>query len=126
MNDMMLVGLFVCGFLSDTYPLIGSYMLYKLLLLLLLSLTIKFIMASAAAPIAITTIGKTIREVCRKPPAHWVGDGFNVFPVFANKAFTNDLSPFLMFDYAQPKVFPPTTKRLGVGQHPHRGFETGN
>jgi redox-sensitive bicupin YhaK (pirin superfamily) len=44
--------------------------------------------------------------------------------VFANKAFTEDLSPFLMFDYAQPKHFPPTTKRLGVGRHPHRGFET--
>jgi quercetin 2,3-dioxygenase len=60
----------------------------------------------------------------RKPSAHWVGDGFNVFPVFANKAFTNELSPFLMFDYAAPKEFKPTNKRLGVGQHPHRGFET--
>jgi len=29
-----------------------------------------------------------------------------------------------MFDYGAPKTFPPTTKRLGVGQHPHRGFET--
>lgn len=69
---------------------------------------------------------KSIKEICRKPPAHWVGDGFNVFPVFANKAFTSELSPFLMFDYAAPKVFPPSTssKRRGVGQHPHRGFET--
>ena len=30
------------------------------------------------------------------------GDGFHVIPVFANKAFTNDMSPFLMFDYAAP------------------------
>jgi len=69
---------------------------------------------------------KSIKEICRKPPAHWVGDGFHVFPVFANKAFTSELSPFLMFDYAAPKVFPPSTssKRRGVGQHPHRGFET--
>jgi hypothetical protein len=46
--------------------------------------------------------------------------------VFSNKAFTNELSPFLMFDYAAPKEFPPTTsrKQRGVGQHPHRGFET--
>ena len=29
-----------------------------------------------------------------------------------------------MFDYAAPKNFPPTKRRLGVGQHPHRGFET--
>lgn len=27
-------------------------------------------------------------------------------------------------DYAPPKHFPPTSKQLGVGQHPHRGFET--
>ena len=30
-----------------------------------------------------------------------------------------------MFDYASPKVFPPNAKQpLGVGKHPHRGFET--
>ena len=29
-----------------------------------------------------------------------------------------------MFDYAAPKHFGPTNQRLGVGQHPHRGFET--
>jgi len=67
---------------------------------------------------------KSIKEVCKRPRSHWVGDGFNVFPVFADKAFTNDLSPFLMFDYAKPKDFPPTKKKLGVGRHPHRGFET--
>jgi len=72
-------------------------------------------------------MGKTVRSVARVLPfsrPHWVGDGFNVYPVFANKAFSNDLSPFLMFDYAKPKQFPPTNKQLGVGQHPHRGFET--
>ena len=60
----------------------------------------------------------------RKPPSHWVGDGFHVYPVFENKAFTAAISPFLMFDYGAPRVFPPTKKQLGVGQHPHRGFET--
>ena len=72
------------------------------------------------------SLQKTIKEICRKPPSHWVGDGFNVFPVFANKAFTSELSPFLMFDYAAPKEFPPNKSydRRGVGQHPHRGFET--
>ena len=44
--------------------------------------------------------------------------------VFANNAFSEAISPFLMFDYAAPKAFPPTSKQLGVGQHPHRGFET--
>ncbi|HTJ53915.1 MAG TPA: pirin family protein [Nitrosospira sp.] len=27
-------------------------------------------------------------------------------------------------DYAGPAEFPPTEKRAGVGEHPHRGFET--
>lgn len=34
------------------------------------------------------------------------------------------LSPFLLLDYAGPMEFPPTDERLGVGEHPHRGFET--
>ena len=58
---------------------------------------------------------------------HWVGDGFKVFPVFGKYAFQQNhgLSPFLMFDYAAPKEFQPNKKKpLGVGQHPHRGFET--
>ncbi len=55
---------------------------------------------------------------------HWVGDGFNVRPVFANLAFTEDISPFLMFDYAAPKKFDATDAKRGVGPHPHRGFET--
>ena len=28
------------------------------------------------------------------------------------------------FDYAAPKMFEPSKTRRGVGQHPHRGFET--
>jgi redox-sensitive bicupin YhaK (pirin superfamily) len=53
--------------------------------------------------------------------------GFHVHPVFANKAFTDELSPFLMFDYATPQHFPPLKpggSPRGVGHHPHRGFET--
>lgn len=67
---------------------------------------------------------KTVKEVMLKPRPHWVGDGFHVLPVFDHKAFTRDMSPFLMFDYGAPKAFSPTRGRLGVGQHPHRGFET--
>ena len=33
---------------------------------------------------------------------HWVGDGFAVHPVFANKAFTEELSPFLMVRCPSP------------------------
>jgi redox-sensitive bicupin YhaK (pirin superfamily) len=34
------------------------------------------------------------------------------------------LSPFLMLDYAGPREFEPATRPRGVGEHPHRGFET--
>ena len=60
----------------------------------------------------------------QKPSRHWVGNGFHVIPVFAQLAFTKELSPWLMFDYAAPKEFAPTTEKRGVGWHPHRGFET--
>ncbi len=33
-------------------------------------------------------------------------------------------SPFLLLDYAGPHDFPPSNARRGVGEHPHRGFET--
>jgi redox-sensitive bicupin YhaK (pirin superfamily) len=67
---------------------------------------------------------KHLHQLLSKPRPHWVGDGFHVYPVFDEFAFTLAISPFLMFDYGAPKYFPPTTKKLGVGQHPHRGFET--
>lgn len=69
-------------------------------------------------------MSKTIKSLMPKTQKHWVGDGFNVNPVFSNLAFDKTLSPFLMFDYGSPKHFPPTKKKLGVGMHPHRGFET--
>lgn len=67
---------------------------------------------------------KSIKKLLPTTRPHWVGDGFNVYPVLGQEAFTNEISPFLMFDYAAPKVFKPSSKKLGVGQHPHRGFET--
>jgi len=60
-----------------------------------------------------------------KPRRHWVGNGFHVYPIFADWAFTETISPFLMLDYAPPTEFPASTsERRGVGKHPHRGFET--
>ncbi|MES1982129.1 MAG: pirin family protein [Pseudomonadota bacterium] len=68
---------------------------------------------------------KKIKTVIPAPArGHWVGDGFPVRAVFADKAFTEEISPFLMFDYGGPAVFTPTDKKRGVGPHPHRGFET--
>ncbi len=34
------------------------------------------------------------------------------------------LSPFLLLDYAGPYTFPAGSEKRGVGEHPHRGFET--
>jgi redox-sensitive bicupin YhaK (pirin superfamily) len=58
------------------------------------------------------------------PDRHWVGDGFLVRPIFAEAAFSEALSPFLMLDWAAERAFPPSRSRRGVGPHPHRGFET--
>lgn len=55
---------------------------------------------------------------------HWVGDGFPVRSLFSYNGLGARISPFLLLDYAGPYHFEPTTQRRGVGQHPHRGFET--
>lgn len=67
---------------------------------------------------------KSIKKLLPTGHPHWAGTGFHVYPVFRNLVFTNDISPFLLFDYAAPKTFPPTVEKLGAAQHPHRGFET--
>jgi redox-sensitive bicupin YhaK (pirin superfamily) len=54
-----------------------------------------------------------------------VGDGLPVRNMFSYRDLGKaELSPFLMLDYGSPSKFPPTQKKLGVGMHPHRGFET--
>ena len=55
---------------------------------------------------------------------HWVGDGFPVRSLFSYNTLGQHISPFLLLDYAGPHYFEPTETRRGVGQHPHRGFET--
>ena len=56
---------------------------------------------------------------------HWVGDGFPVRSIFSYDNLGREaLSPFLMLDYAAPRRFEPAAVRRGVGEHPHRGFET--
>ncbi len=55
---------------------------------------------------------------------HWVGDGFPVRTLFSYDRLGQQISPFLLFDYAGPTRFEPSVKPRGVGQHPHRGFET--
>ncbi|WP_043200204.1 pirin family protein [Pseudomonas putida] len=67
---------------------------------------------------------KNILGIHRSPHAHWVGDGFPVRSLFTYDNLASRISPFLLLDYAGPHDFTPTTARRGVGQHPHRGFET--
>lgn len=67
---------------------------------------------------------KSILGVYSPPPPHWVGDGFPVSSLFSYQSHGVQLSPFLLLDHAGPADFAPATHQRGVGQHPHRGFET--
>ena len=67
---------------------------------------------------------KTILGIHSAPRPHWVGDGFPVRSLFSYDTLGKHLSPFLLLDYAGPTQFTPATQPRGVGQHPHRGFET--
>lgn len=67
---------------------------------------------------------KKVVGVRKAPAGHWVGDGFPVRSLFSYNDLGRQLSPFLLLDYAGPAEFAPATAPRGVGQHPHRGFET--
>lgn len=67
---------------------------------------------------------KKLAFIKRSNGRHWVGDGFPVKSIFSYSDIAQEMSPFLLMDYAGPADFPATTRKLGVGQHPHRGFET--
>ncbi|MDC7690672.1 pirin family protein [Vogesella indigofera] len=67
---------------------------------------------------------KPVLGVYSAPQTHWVGDGFPVRTLFSYQSLGQHLSPFLLLDLAGPAVFSPSERRRGVGQHPHRGFET--
>lgn len=67
---------------------------------------------------------RQIVETKRPLSQHWVGDGFPVRTLFSYDRGAADTSPFLLFDYAGPHLFEPARGQRGVGQHPHRGFET--
>lgn len=71
---------------------------------------------------------KKVLSIHEPGSEHWVGDGFpvrNLFP--SNGVPASTVDPFLMLDYAGPHEFPPLpegSEPRGVGEHPHRGFET--
>ncbi|MFM8551407.1 MAG: pirin family protein [Nitrospiraceae bacterium] len=63
-------------------------------------------------------------KVYRPGSRHVVGDGFHVRNLLPSNDLDRELSPFLMLDYAGPTDYTPTNTPRGVGEHPHRGFET--
>lgn len=67
---------------------------------------------------------KRIVDVKTPRGSHWVGNGFPVRTLFSYSEDAPALSPFLLLDYAGPHVFTPSMTSRGVGEHPHRGFET--
>ena len=69
---------------------------------------------------------KKILGITNAPGRHGVGEGFPGQGMFGYSGpDVGQRSPFLLLDYAAPTEFGPNTGyRRGVGQHPHRGFET--
>ena len=53
-----------------------------------------------------------------------MGDGFPVKTIFSYQGDAEKFSPFLLLDHAGPTRFSATENKRGVGEHPHRGFET--
>jgi redox-sensitive bicupin YhaK (pirin superfamily) len=70
------------------------------------------------------TVMKKLVGINRDADAHWVGNGFPVRTIFSYQTLGQCISPFLLLDYAGPAEFPPSDQPRGVGEHPHRGFET--
>lgn len=71
-----------------------------------------------------TTTMKELIGIYQPGSRHMVGDGFPVRNLFPSNDLDREVSPFLMLDYAGPQYFEPTDHPRGVGEHPHRGFET--
>lgn len=69
---------------------------------------------------------KSIERVIAPPSPHMVGDGFRVhnFIPGAIPFGMERMTPFIMLDYGSKHYFSPSKSPLGVGVHPHRGFET--
>ncbi len=71
-----------------------------------------------------TTTMKRLIGIYQPGSRHMVGDGFPVRNLFPSNDLDREVSPFLMLDHAGPQYFEPTDHPRGVGEHPHRGFET--
>lgn len=69
---------------------------------------------------------KKVELIAAPPAPHWVGDGFRVHN-FIPRGYHLEMermTPFILLDYNSKFTFPASEKPMGVGVHPHRGFET--
>lgn len=67
---------------------------------------------------------KSLAFVHRNDTRFAVGSFSPVLSVFSYQELGSTLSPFLLLDHIGPGRLLPSTKRQGVDDHPHRGFET--
>ena len=76
---------------------------------------------------------RSIKNIHSDKESHWVGDGFYVKTLVNHLEDNPDFNyqhtdPFLLLDYGKPTSFEPNSnyesRPHGVGQHPHKGFET--
>ena len=72
------------------------------------------------------SVMKKIARIYPAPAKHWVGNGFHVHGMFNYGETHKNVDPFLLMDYASPQHFDGNrvSDLRGVGEHPHRGFET--
>lgn len=66
---------------------------------------------------------KEVAAVLNPPAPNMVGDGFRVHNFFPN-GYKIKMSPFFLLDYNAKIEFSARNEPRGVGEHPHRGFET--
>jgi redox-sensitive bicupin YhaK (pirin superfamily) len=85
-----------------------------------------FIVTAAFGGWRFFTMKKKKLAFVEKPKEqHWVGNGFFVHTMFHPVGnMYRYTTPFILMDYAPPKFFDGSGERRGVGEHPHRGFET--
>lgn len=69
---------------------------------------------------------KNVELVMTPGEIHWVGDGFRVHNFIPSRFHLERerMDPFILLDYNSEYEFAPSPKPMGVGVHPHRGFET--
>lgn len=67
---------------------------------------------------------KTIKTIIQPGMPHFVGDGFRVHNFIPGTSSMKEMDPFIMLDYNSKYNFAPSNIPMGVGVHPHRGFET--